>query len=250
MRLGALIAALVLFSPRAGMAAPPKSAVDANVESARKLFELGVEKYKAKDFETAIRLWERSYALSERPLLFDNISRAHEGLERYEEAIEALEKWRAVAPEVEHEALDLRLERLRKLAAPPESPPPVPEPVPEPVAPPPPPQEEVVPVLWPGYAMLATGGAAAIGGVVMGVVASRSAPNTGDACKESAGKRLCSDAYRDDIERSDTLRIGTDVAWISGLVFAGAGVGWLLWKPWTRTEVITTGNTLSVRGRF
>ncbi len=237
-----------MVTPSLVAAQPKPAAVDPNVEAARRLFELGVEKYKARDFDSAVRLWERSYSLSERPLLFDNISRAYEGLERYAEAIEALEKWRAVAPEVEHEALDLRLERLRKLAAPPE-PPPEPPP-PEPVVEPPPPPPEPVPVMWPGYAMIATGGAAAVGSVVMGVLANGSTPNADAACRTSNGKRLCSEKYRTDIERSDALRIGTDVAWISAIVFVGAGTGWLIWKPWTKTEIATTGTTLQLRGRF
>ncbi len=79
---------------------------------ARELYENGAILYEEGEYEEAIAAWEAAYALSEEPLLYYNIANAYERMGRYDEAIDALARYRAFAPTEEREALDRRLRNL------------------------------------------------------------------------------------------------------------------------------------------
>lgn len=90
-------------------------------ERARKVEELASKAtaaYRAKDYEQAIELFEKAYALEPVPNLLYNIARSYEKLERWDEAIAKYEQF-IVAPEVDSEARQSamkRVDRLREIA--------------------------------------------------------------------------------------------------------------------------------------
>ena len=81
---------------------------------ARELYQNGAMLYEEGEYEQAIAAWEAAYDLSEEPLLYYNIANAYERLGLYDEAIDALARYRAFAPSEEREALDRRLRNLEK----------------------------------------------------------------------------------------------------------------------------------------
>lgn len=105
-------------------------------DSGEMLFDQGL-------YERAVDAWTRSIELSGREHLWAEIAEAEERLGRHLEAVSALQRYRAVAPEAEHDELDQRIERLQKLMFN-EGMPSEPEEGAEPDAPPPVPSEEPV----------------------------------------------------------------------------------------------------------
>jgi len=87
---------------------------------ARELFENGRLLFQEGHYEEAILAWQASWDTSEHPLLLYNIASALERLERWEEARDALNRYRAYAPADEREALEARifaLERRMEMSA-------------------------------------------------------------------------------------------------------------------------------------
>lgn len=113
------LAALVSFTVVAGLTAPlgsaraqdtaaepsSEAAAAATPDDARTLFQRGQVAYSQGDYEDALELWTRAYALDPRPLLQWNLSQAYERLGRLEEAATALDTYLANAdPADEHQA--------------------------------------------------------------------------------------------------------------------------------------------------
>lgn len=73
-------------------------ATPADDEAARRHFESGRAYFERAEYDDAVREYEKAYALSMRPPLLVNISRAHESAGRPKEAAEALERWLKVSP--------------------------------------------------------------------------------------------------------------------------------------------------------
>lgn len=101
-------------------------------EAARLHFESGRAYFERAEYDDAVREYEKAYALSSRPPLLVNISRAHESAGRPAEAADALERWLAVASpddpmraeiESRHKRLRAQAEKLAEAdeQAPPES---------------------------------------------------------------------------------------------------------------------------------
>lgn len=83
----------------------PLGVASAQDDDARTLFQRGEVAYAQGDYEDAIAMWTRAYALDPRPLLQWNLSQAYERLARLPEATTALETYLANAdPSDVHQA--------------------------------------------------------------------------------------------------------------------------------------------------
>ena len=214
-------------------------AAPAAEESFDTLTEQAAEKYSDGDYDGAIALFERAYALDPEPNILFNIGRIYEESGNYEDAIVYYERFIS-EPQVDLDAKQVALDRrdlaravveIQKKDAEPkpaettpvettpvETPPPV-ETTPEepPEEEPPPKPRNVRPV---GYALLGTGAAALIGGAVVGGLAKREETNFKTATN------------RDDAafakERGQKLAPAADGLFIAGGILAAAGIVMLL----------------------
>jgi hypothetical protein len=90
---------------------PPSRVVDVDALNAE-----AVEKFKNKEYDDAIVLFERAYEHDREPNYLFNIGRVYEEKGEFPQAIDHYERF-IKAPEVELQARDLALERLRVLRA-------------------------------------------------------------------------------------------------------------------------------------
>ena len=103
-----LLASLALTPPAFAQSSP----TPAEVEQAKQLFRNGATLYDEGRYEDAIAAWQEAYNLSKEPVLLFNIANAYERLGRYQESYDALNRYRAFAPESEREAIERRLVNL------------------------------------------------------------------------------------------------------------------------------------------
>lgn len=225
----ALLAIALSSLPSAAAHAQGKPAAgksDSNIAGAKKLFEDGAESYTQGNYEAAITAWEKSYELSKKPLIFENIANAYERLGNPRKAREYLQKWREVAPPEEQGILDARIKNLSARVAHDDE-----------VEAARKAQEEKarregqaqgqakgLGVSAPVIGLWAGGGAAVVVGVALDVVAFSQRPASTDCVATSAGK-ICRDDARDKIKLSNSLAIAGDVLWIVGAAAAASGVG-------------------------
>jgi tetratricopeptide (TPR) repeat protein len=198
---------------------------------AKKDFNKGRLAYRRGDYEEAILKWQESYASCAEPLIHLNIANAYERLGDLKPALSHLKMWRQVAPLREHSELDARIKAMEDRIAQQDRdalaaqnalrPPPPPPAVPQP----PPSTSTSRKKTWNvvGFSLVGVGGAAAIAGVVMDIVAASSRPDEATACTDTAGRLLCRESQRDEIESSNTLALAGDITWIAGAVVAATG---------------------------
>ena len=173
------------LGPRPALAAV--SAPDTTSPFREKVDQLNaeaVEKFKAKQYDEAAALFEQAYDLQPEPNYLFNIGRIYEESGNLEKSVEYYERF-VKEPGVPLESREKGLERLRVLRAileetapepEPESevePEPEPEtkPDPEPRLEPPPAEPKPSKLRIAGYALLGVGGAALVGGGVLGGLA-------------------------------------------------------------------------------
>ena len=115
-RRAALTLALVASAaaPASALAAGPEPVSPEDEERARELFENGRLLFKEGHYEEAILAWQASWDTTQHPLLLYNIASALERLERWEEARDTLNRYRAYAPADEREALETRIFALER----------------------------------------------------------------------------------------------------------------------------------------
>jgi len=208
---------------------------DPDEQRARELYENGAILYEEGEYEQAIDAWEAAYALSEEPLLYYNIANAYERMGRYDEAIDALARYRAFAPSDEREALDRRLRNLEtrrqeQAAA-----------NPTPTAPVgPSPQEQSVAV-----APLALVGLGVVGlgtGAAMGLRARGASTELSTLCVDG----LCPAAAQPLLLMEQRSSITADVGFALGAIALGTGVVWLV----DDTSIALGPAGITVRGHF
>ncbi len=226
--------AAVLLAGAAFAAAPPALAqpkkpakVDPRYADAKRYFDDGADAYRQGNYEAAIKAWEKSYELSQKPLIFENLANAWERVGDAKKARDYLAKWREVAPPEERELLDVRIRNLSarvqreeeaaaqvaaaqaareaqlraslaEAQAPDQRP-------------------------WlPGAIVGGAGVLAVIAGVSVDAAASKDRPGAG-ACKNVGGQNLCMTSAEGAITQSNRMAIAGDVTWIVGAAAVAAG---------------------------
>lgn len=212
------------------------AAKDPKLAEAKQLFDQATDAYAQGRYEDAIRDWEKSYELSGKPLIFESIANAYERLGDKAKAREYLAKWRAEAPEEEHEQLDARIAALDARIAAAEKAEKARK------------EEEAKRKASSESAekarredrstrltlAIAVGGAGvlAVGtGILLGAVGAGQRPDAGEACATSGDRTLCKASAKDAIEGSSTLAVAGDVTWITGAVLVAAGGALLFTLP-------------------
>lgn len=201
--------------------------------SAADLSAQAIERFNARDYDAAVRLFEEAYAIDKVPNYLFNIGRVYEEKGDIRSAVDYYQRF-VKEPGVEIEARDLALQRLRVLKGilqetdPGEKPAeaaPTPAPVVEGPKPEPPPVRPAAPdpkwrkMKLTGAGLLGVGGGALIvGGVLGGLTLSRQ--NQLDATHDYA-------ARQDLKQGGERLAIATDVLIIGGAVLALTGVALL-----------------------
>ena len=164
---------LILLCFAAG--APALAADDADMVRARELYENGARLYEEGLYEEAIEAFEASFELSGAHALWYNIANAQERLGRFQEALDALNRYRAFAPSEERPVLERRMRNLERRiedqqqAPPPRAPAatqpvvtaPTPTPAPEPSGPQRRPSPANIALVATGGTLLVAGGATA-----------------------------------------------------------------------------------------
>jgi tetratricopeptide (TPR) repeat protein len=223
----ACAAALLVAGPAPALAQgkKPPGKVDPKIAEAKRLFDQGAAAYAQGSYEDAIHAWEKSYELSQKPLIFESIANAWERLGDARKARDNLAKWRDSAPAEERDLLDARLRNLdarvqredeaaRKAAADQAQRAAAARAAAE--------ASETKPWL-PGAVLLGTGGALAIVGVALDGVAKSKRPDP-SACKTVGGQTFCMSSASSAIKTSNALAIAGDALWITGAAAATAGV--------------------------
>jgi tetratricopeptide (TPR) repeat protein len=183
-----MVAVGLALGPRPALAA--RSAPETTSPFKEKVDQLNAEafeKFKAKQYDEAAALFEQAYDLQPEPNYLFNIGRIYEESGNLEKSVEYYERF-VKEPGVPLETREKGLERLRVLRAILEETAPKPEPEPEPelepepepetkpdpeprLEPPPEPDPKPSKLRIAGYALLGVGGAALIGGGVLGGLA-------------------------------------------------------------------------------
>jgi len=202
---------------------------------ARELFENGARLYDEGLYDEAIAAWQAAFNLSpDRPLLLYNMANAYERLGRYQEALDYLNRYRALAPSEERETLERRMRAIERrmnevkerALNPPDG-----DPLrdatgsriqvtssqggsnsgasPHPA----------------GIALIAGGGAGLAIGGVFGALALTERSRARSLCIEStSGDTLCPSEAKAHIELDRSYSLGADIALIAGGAALGAGV--------------------------
>ncbi len=215
---------------------PPPPPKDPKIAEAKKLFEDGSQAYTDGRYEEAIKAWEQSYQLSGKPLIFESIANAYERQGDKKKAREYLAKWREAAPKEEHDQLDARIKNLdARIAAADaaeaarkeeEAKKKADKAAQDKAAQGDSKEKEQARASRMKLAIgVGAGGVlAVVAGVVLDVVAAGQRPDPNTACASGAGKTLCKEAAKGDIESSSTLALAGDITWIAGAAIAATGV--------------------------
>ena len=225
-----------------------KAAAD---QRARELFQKGDTAYAEGRYEEALAAFQEAYDLSGRPQLLFNVSNALERLGRYEEAVDALEKYLASGKARDRDVVQKRLanlkkrveeqrkeqeqkakeeqereerqaeERRKREAAAASSPRET-----SPDRPAPPREEASTPVL--PIVLLGTGAAALAAGGVFGFLTLGARSDAKDACRDAPTGLLCEAEARSALDREKTFGLVADISLVSGIVLGGAGLYLLL----------------------
>lgn len=195
---------------------------EAGEPTASDLSGQAIERFKAKDYDAAARLFDEAYKLDPNPNYLFNIGRVYEEKGDIRSAVDYYQRF-VKEPGVELESRELALQRLRVLkailaetdakAAPdPEPKKPDPEPAkPEPVKAPPPEDPRPRKLQLAGFGLLAVGGVATVvGGVLGGVTLSK---------QNELADIHDFDTRVDLAARGKSLALGTDV-----LIFTGGAL--------------------------
>lgn len=232
--------------------APEARAQDATAEArAKELYENGAALYEEGRYEEAILAWEEAYRLSSRPVLLFNIANAYERLGRYDEAIDALSRYRAFAKAEERESLDRRMQNLERrrdearaaaAAAAVTTPTPTPTPTPAPAA------TKTGPSPLPFVIMGA--GVASVGvGAVFGA-RSLSAGAEAEALCVGEGL-LCPSEAQPALESAKRSALIADVSLITGAVLVAGGLGlWMFSVQGEAVSLSATPRSLTLSARF
>ncbi len=112
------VASALALAPALAYAEPPpdpkSNPTTEDLDRAKELFENGKTLFSEGSYTSAIAAFKRAYSFSGDPNLLYNIALAYDRDNKFDEALEYLEYYRAVAPEEERAGLAAREESLRK----------------------------------------------------------------------------------------------------------------------------------------
>lgn len=206
--------------------ATPTSSTAPASGGAAELSDQAVARFKAKDYDTAVSLFEQAYELDPNPNYLFNIGRVFEEKGDLNRAVEYYQRF-VKEPGVQIEARDRAAQRLRVLRAivdsdkpapKPEGPEPEssPEPLPTTTQPDDEPEDRHKPMRLAGYGLLGVGGVAMIVGGVFGGLALGKRSDLGDSTLITE---------RQDLSKSaTTFALASDIALFSGLGLAATGL--------------------------
>ena len=216
---------------------------------ARTHFESGAAYLQQSDLEGALREFESAYQLSPRPEILLNIATVYERMAKWPEAVKALERYLADAPDGEHAGtVQLRIDNLKKRIddASKEKPatesPPVAKkpaepsnadtaPAPAPAEPPsaatavPAEPEPAASRRLPAYLLLGGAGLAAVGATVTGLLANSEYDDLKGSCSPN-----CTD---DEVSKSKTLALTSTILTAVAVVAGGLGATLFFTEPAT-----------------
>jgi len=227
-----LVLAVSLLLGIAGLSAPAhaqgQDEADDSDTRARELFENGARLYDEGLYEDAIAAWKMAHDLSEKPLLLFNIANALERIGKYQEALDHLNRYRALAPSSERETLERRMRNIERRIE--EEKANAPDPI----------QAASKPVEvtstsksttssggpHPAGIGLVIGGAVGLGlGGVFGGLALRERASATALCVQVAdGDPLCPSTAKVHLDADRNYSLGGDIAFIAGGAALGAGI--------------------------
>ncbi len=195
---------------------------------ARELFENGARLYDEGLYEEAIAAWQAAHDLSKKPLLLFNIANALERIGKYQQALDHLNQYRALAPSSERDTLERRMRNIERRIEEEKANGSV-----DPIAA----ASQPVQVKststraastgpHPAGIGLVVGGAAglAVGGV-FGGLALRERASARALCVDGAdGTTLCPATAKEHLDSDRSWSLGGDIAFAAGGVALGAGV--------------------------
>lgn len=222
----ACAACLAAAPPAAAQGRKPQGKqLDPRLAEAKRIFDDGAAAYGAGNYEEAIRLFEQSYAISQKPLIFESLANAWERLGNARKARDNLARWREAAPPEERDLLDARIrnldarlaredaaaqaataaqaareDKLRAAAV-------------QPV--------DARPWL-PGAIVGGAGVVAIVAGVAVDAVAAKDRPAS-SACKTTGMGTFCMSSASGAIATSNRMAIAGDVTWIVGAAAVATG---------------------------
>lgn len=234
------ISALLFAALLVGSLPTPALAQSAAQEArAKELFENGKILYEEGQYDEAVVAWKAAYDLSPQPLLLFNMANAYERLGRYTEALDALNRYRALAPAEERDTLERRirniedrLAELRERAATGSTSDPLMDATGSQMtittsgsksrggggggeARPPHPA---------GVILIGVGAGGLAAGAVLGTLARQERAEAEALCVASGDDLLCPAEAKEYIDRDRNLSLGGDIAFIAGGAALGAGV--------------------------
>lgn len=218
---------------------------------AKELFENGRGLYAEARYEDAIAAWTEGYRLTAMPDFLFNVANAHERLGNHDEAIDALQRYRAFAEPDERESLLRRIDNLGDLRDRQEA---KTAPVPAPTVTVPVETVET-PEAKPGSGKRLVGGVLAgvgvatiVTGAVLGSASSAAGSSAESQCVSTADGLICPRGAAADVDRQKSLALGADLAYIGGAVLTTVGV--VLFVTPSGTSVHAGPTHIGVRGRF
>ena len=214
---------VILSLSAAGLLAAPGPAL-AQQDNVAKLEELNAkarERYKSKDYQGAIALFQQAYDIEPVPNLLYNIAKCHEKLKQWDEAIKNYNEFVIspdVDPNVRKETL-AHIEELRKIKALEQAPSEDPTKAADPDQPPAKPQAPAGPDRSGAYIALGSGAGLLAAGLTFGLLA-QGQQTAFDEATTSAERRQARDS-------GTTYALVADVGYGLGLI--AVGVGAYLW---------------------
>jgi tetratricopeptide (TPR) repeat protein len=192
----------------------------AELARAEELYDNGRTLFAEGSYDAAATAFEQAYALSGNLDMLYNAALAHDRAGRFEEAILALDRYRALAPASERATLDERKKSLQRrldkqreaAAAEPQPAADAPTPGETSVTPYPstaPRRRRVRPVTW---ALLGVAAGGVVVGTALGATSLSRTKAANGGCTQSAGMLLCGDDVASAARSSRPLAIGADVA--------------------------------------
>lgn len=223
------LGAISLVAPATALADDAPTTPQEKRKKAKEEFEKGAAAYTRGDYETAVECWNKSYDLSQEPVIQQQLALAYGHLGRSKEERAALIKYRESARPEERPVLDQQISNLDARIKKQEE---------EEKA-----RQEQEAALKkqledekgkpkggrsgpsiPGIVITSVGVAAIIAGVAVDGAAAAQRPDDGTVCKPNGDGTICLGSAKDDIDGSNRLAIAGDVTWISGLAIAATGV--------------------------